>query len=153
MLTLITDRTAEDVRRANLLTNKGSSMTAQEYAEYISGIKGSYNAEDLNRVESAVEYVLERLKLAGFNKPLEIRTNWKFTDFPTEAEMRRYLNNVRYIRTCLPRTEAPNAPEDMVFFTFEEANDIEKILLAVDKAITNISLAWYYSAEVYAGEV
>ena len=37
--------------------------------------------------------------------------------------------------------------------THTEANDIEKILLDVDELITNMTAAYYYSGELYGGEV
>ena len=49
--------------------------------------------------------------------------------------------------------DVPQVPPDMDRLNYEEANDIEKILLAVDDAITRISKSWYYSGDIYAGEV
>ena len=41
----------------------------------------------------------------------------------------------------------------MLGLSWEEANAIESILLAVDEAVTRMSQAWYYSGDLYAGEV
>ena len=51
------------------------------------------------------------------------------------------------------RDGTPQAPADMLGLTWEEANAIESILLAVDEAVTRMSQAWYYSGDLYAGEV
>lgn len=155
LLDLITDRTKADVDRVINLAAKGiEGMTEDELAEFLAGMKGAYNATDLNRVESAVQYVAQRLTIAGLHPVLETKTLWDKKEFPVREEMERYLGNIRKLRSLLPMAaDVPAAPEDMDRLTHEEANNIEKILLAIDAVITNISLAWLYSSEVYAGEV
>lgn len=60
--TLITDRTAADVARVHELAVKGyAGMTAAELAEWLAGVKGAYNAVDLNRVGTALNYLRDRL--------------------------------------------------------------------------------------------
>lgn len=49
--TLITDRTQADVTRWKTLHDKGwFRMSPEEKVEWSSGLKGTYNATDLNRV-------------------------------------------------------------------------------------------------------
>lgn len=65
--TLITDRTQADVNRALALSAKGwAAMTAAEREEFAAGMKGAYNATDLNRVNAAMEYLDTRLKAMGY---------------------------------------------------------------------------------------
>ena len=65
--TLITDRTQADVNRVLTLSAKGwAAMTAAEREEFEAGMKGSYNATDLNRVNAAMEYLDTRLKAMGY---------------------------------------------------------------------------------------
>lgn len=65
--TLITDRTQADVNRALALSAKGwAAMTAAEREEFAAGMKGTYNATDLNRVNAAMEYLDTRLKAMGY---------------------------------------------------------------------------------------
>lgn len=60
--TLITDRTAADVARVHELAVKGyAGMTVAELAEWLAGMKGAYNAVDLNRVGTALNYLRDRL--------------------------------------------------------------------------------------------
>lgn len=155
ILNLITDRTRADVERAIDLSVKGLlDMTADELAEFYAGMKGAYNATDLNRVESAVQYIANRLPIAGKSLNLDVKTLWEIKDVPIRSEMERYLGNVRKLREIFVVPDGtPDVPIDMNRLTYEEANNIEKILLVVDEIITNISLAWFYCSEVYAGEV
>lgn len=65
--TLITDRTQADVNRVLTLSAKGwAAMTAAEREEFAAGMKGAYNATDLNRVNAAMEYLESRLVAMGY---------------------------------------------------------------------------------------
>lgn len=153
-LKLITNRNDADISRVSAIRAKGSLMTADELQEWLNGMKGSYNASDLNRVEAAVQYIANRFSVAGIKVDVITRTDWMITDFPTPKEMKRYLDNVKYLRGILTlASDAPQVPDNMDKLTYEEANNIERILIAIDELLTNISLAWYYSNEIYAGEV
>lgn len=146
--TLITDRTAADVEYALAQAlNPDRNNT-----EWLKGLKGTYNATDLNRVEKAVEYVASRLEIAGWRRKPVVKIDWSFSDFPTVSEMQRYLDNIRLLRSALP-VGLPAVPADMNGFTYIEANAIEQILLLLDAAVTNIMLNIYYSNEKRSGEV
>lgn len=152
---LITDRTEADVRRVKALAAKGwAGMTAAERTEWLGETRGAYNASDLNRVGSAVDYVAGRLRSCGIAVSVVPRMDWQETDIPTRAEMAAYLADIATLRAALPpRGGTPPAPMDMLGLSWEEANAIESILLAVDEAVTRMSQAWYYSGDLYAGEV
>ena len=46
IVTLVTDRTQADVERVRELAAKGfAAMTADEQAEWLAGMKGTYNAD------------------------------------------------------------------------------------------------------------
>lgn len=131
---LIIDRTAEDVRLGNE--------------------KGVYGAVDLNRVGEAIVYITARLKDSGNDISVSPKTDWTRKDIPTPAQMSHYLEQIQKVRDALavyPTT--PAVSTDMEGLTHTEANDIEKILLDVDQLITNMIAAYYYSGELYGGEV
>ena len=155
LLNLITDRTQTDVDYVIRLSQKGwSGMTAEEKAEWESDLKGAYNASDLNRVGNAVNYVAGRLEDAGYTVSVNPKIDWLESDVPTESSMEQYLKNVETIRNTLTvPSNTPNVPDDMEGLTYEEANDIERILLAVDALITNMINAYFYSNEIVCGEV
>lgn len=155
LLNLITDRTQADVDYAARLNAAGwDGMTADERTAWTLGLKGTYNAADLNRVGNAVNYVAGRLEGAGYSVPVNPKIDWLESDIPTYSDMEIYLNNVEIIRgTLTVPTATPEVPEDMEGLTYEEANDIERILLAVDAMITNMINAYFYSNEIVCGEV
>lgn len=146
---LVTDRTAADVQR---VLDLSKALPTENMEEWLAGMKGSYNVFDLNRVELAVLYVIERLRIAGWYITVESKTDWKLSDFPTVSEMTRYLNNIRKLRSALPNG-LPAVPAYMDEFTYNEANDIERLLEMLDAAVTNIMANVFYSNELYSGEV
>lgn len=152
---LITDRTQADVDRYTELKMKRlSGMTADEKAEWETQLKGAYNYTDMNRVESAVEYVANRLTEAGYIIIPVIKKNWAKTDKPTLADFNRYLKNVSDIRSALATYETtPDAPTTERKLSFQMANDIEKILTDVDDLISKMMSAYFYSGDLYSGEV
>ncbi len=154
-LHLVTDRTYGDVERANYLNDKGiTGMSPAELQEWLSGLKGCYNASDLNRVESAVQYLLDRLDKVGIFLELEIKNTWQTTDWPTAKNMERYLYNLRSVRSALTLPMGtPNVPATVNNLDYEKANDIEKLLEIVDILISNIEQAFLFSGEIYSGEV
>ena len=155
MLNLITDRTQADVDRVRQLAQKGlGNMTADEKTEWLNGLKGAYNASDLNRVGAAVAYVAGRLTGYGYAVSVDPRQDWQMADIPTPESMTAYLADVAALRAALTvAADTPEVPEDMERLTWQEANDIEQILVDVDELLTRMAAAWFYSGDLYAGEV
>lgn len=156
ILHLITDRTQADVDRVRYLSRRINAgvATAAEVEEYGGALKGSYNAEDLNRVGAAVEYVANRLREYGYDVAVTPKTDWQEGEDTAPPELETYRENVAALRAVLPvGKNTPQAPASMERLTFQAANDLERILLDVDQLITNITLAWFYAGEVFSGEV
>lgn len=155
ILYLVTDRKESDVAYVKLLSGKGlGGMSDAEKAEWLSGLKGAYTASDLNRVESAVDYVAGRLQSFGNAVEVYPKKGWATNDVPTVSTMKRYLNDVAALRAVfavMPTT--PEVPPDMDGLTYTEANNIEQILKDIDLLITNMTASWFYSGDLYAGEV
>ena len=72
-MNLIYDRTAEDVERALALAKKAEAgtLTGTEKTEWLAGMKGCYNAADMNRVEAAVKQLAAELNAAGYPAAVE----------------------------------------------------------------------------------
>ena len=131
----ITDRSYSHVARLKKLRSIGwKNMTDSQKAEYTGyASKGAYNYTDLNRVESAVA---ELSKILGLT--LSTRTTWNMRGAPYQADMRRYLNNVKAIRDACPgNIEFPPLPDSMDKLTIEGANNIEKVLELVYQTVNS----------------
>lgn len=161
-LGLITDRTWADVQRVAELAAKGyDAMTAAERAEWDGGLKGAYNAADLNRVEDAVGYLADSLaalpqelraladglgvawdKLfdlpysAADYESLSIRTDWADAALPRRSEMARYLSNVVQITKAFAG-KYPTLPASMEALTYVSANAIEDALETADSLMAD----------------
>lgn len=150
---LITDRTQADVvyflRQMQKWQN--GTLTDPEKTEYLAGLKGAYNAVDLNRVEGAVQAVNDYLNamqsnldtyreaqfvasdpfwLVPFAHPLvlSIKTDWAMSNLPTVSDMERYLGNVDRLTNQIPIVKA--LPATMEGMTYTGANEIERAILA-----------------------
>ncbi len=72
---LITDRTIADVNRVKYLSSLWGPAPGQwrgtrdELVEWSNGLKGAYNAADLNRLTLAANYLLTWLKESGYKVP------------------------------------------------------------------------------------
>ena len=151
----ITDRSEADVARWKTLHDKGwHAMTDAERAEWQSYMKGCYNISDMNRVELAVQELSGRLTELGYTPPaLQTKTTWSTVDVPTKADFDRYFGNVDALKQVLPSfPSSPATPTTAQRFDYQKANDLEKILLDIDVAITNLKKAWYFTGDIFAGE-
>lgn len=166
--TLIFDRTQEDVDRVYALKQKIlngglTSLTAEEKTEYMGGMRGAYNATDLNRVGQAVSYLADRFTdLPGeletyreekgvaddelYHVPYDPSTvvvspkqDWTVADIPTNSQVQTYLNNLLVLRRqlVLP-ADAPVVPTSLNNLTFDTANQIEYLLWLVNAALVEV---------------
>ena len=154
-LSLITDRTAQDVERWRYLHTKGwDAMSEAEREEWQTSLKGAYNYTDMNRVESAVQFIADRFLDLGYYVAPEVKMIWSVSDHPTKADMDRYFANIALLRsilTVLPTT--PKAPTTEKKLDYQVANDIEQILTDVDRLISSVKQGWYYAGDVFTGEI
>lgn len=152
--TLITDRTQADVERVKELAVKGfAAMTAAEQAEWLAGMKGAYNAADLNRVGTALNYLAGRLASICGRSTWTAKTDWAVTDIITASQAEAYRKQVQSIRDALTYPAGtPDAPE-LGRLTYTGANDIERILTLCEELIVNVAKSFRHTgaAECAAG--
>lgn len=154
-LSLVTDRSEEDVARWRELHQKGfSNMTAEEQSEWLGTMKGRYDHTDMNRVEAAVKYLSERFSEQGYIYVPVVKTDWSPADIPTRADMDRYFGNVDGLKTLIavfPTT--PPSPFAGDRLDYIMANDLEQILMDLDRAYLNMTQSRNYAGDINAGEV
>lgn len=139
--TLITDRTRADVMAGNA--------------------KGTYNASDLNRVGTAMNYIADRLRAAGYDPHISPKTGWKDDDWVNPATQSVYLGDLIELRNQITMLEStPQVPPRILAtsinsgdgLTYEWANDIEQIILDLDDALNRLQLSFWCCGEIYCGE-
>ena len=153
--TLVTDRTVDDVARVHELAVKGhAGMTAAELAEWLGGMKGAYNAADLNRVGAALNYLRDRLTgICGRDITWQAKTDWAQTDVITAEQGSAYHDQIIDVRAALTYpANAPDVPE-IALLTYAGANDIERILTICETLVDHVIHAFRYTgaAECTAG--
>lgn len=144
---LITDRTEADVARVHELAAKGfAAITAAEQAEWLAGMKGAYNAADLNRVGTALNYLAGRLgSICGSSITWTAKTDWAATDIITASQAVEYRRQIQDIRDALTYPAGtPDAPQ-LGRLTYTGANDIERILALCEELIDNITKAFRHT--------
>ena len=133
-LHLVTDRTQADVTARNQ--------------------KGTYNASDLNRVGAAMIYVADKLREMGYAPSVSPKTDWVDLEWFTPSAAMVYLKDLEELRRQFAMMQTtPDVPAGMDRFTHQEANNIEKILEDIDLLLTNAAKAWFFSGDVFSGEV
>ena len=133
--TLITDRTQADID-ALIASLKSGNNPADH--------KGSYNASDLNRVEQAVLYLVDRLGLIGITHSASMKTDWTNTDI---------LSGVSGILAKIREYRADtHLPESIRKLDYTGANQIEDLLKETELAVTRILLSYRgYSGRQISG--
>lgn len=133
-LDLITDRTASETGNTS---------------------KGFYFSNDLNRVGYAIDYLKDWLYSFGYSLETSPKKDWTMEDIPSKAQMEHYLEDINTIKSMLTRIngEGPEPPETMRFLRWNKANDIEQILVNLEENLNRIPPAYFYSNEIFAGEL
>jgi hypothetical protein len=150
---MVTDRSISDVEIAKSLIKKGlSNMTDSERQQFLNGLKGAYNYTDFNRVESAIEYlaqrllmtpkeILQRLQSSGvafdsfFDVPynqknyeyMQTKTNWQVSDLLLEEDRKRYISNILSVISSL-NISMSDVPKKLENINHIGANRIEQSL-------------------------
>lgn len=133
---LVTNRTQADVDLVVSLTKKwlDGTITSAEKTQWNNGLKGSYNASDLNRVGQAVEYIANILNSSGHPVSVTAKQNWTYTDIPDVTQMRAFLTDLSVLKSNVSGV-ANAVPASMDYLTYEMANNIEQLLVNVYNAI------------------
>lgn len=112
----VTDRTDADVR------NKTD--------------KGFYNHTDLNRVGHNTDHLAGLLNGYGYAVTVNPKTNWKQKDIPRQTDMTLYLADLNALKSAFyGTTELPGAMDNL---NYEDANNIEKLLLEIEEYINRM---------------
>ena len=112
-----------------------------------------YHATDLNRAEAACADLYQRFTDYGYAVTVSPKADWSESDTPTASQMETYRLNIVNLRSVIAvMASTPETPETMRALDYVKANDIERILQDLDTLITNMSQAWFFSGDLYAGE-
>ena len=112
---------------------------------------GSYDWRDYNRVQDAAVYLQDLLTDAGYAVEIMPMPTWSRADIPTPGQLSDYLANVRRLRDVL--AVEVTLPGTMARLTWQGANAIEEALRQMEVLLGNMEKAWFYSGDLFCGEV
>jgi hypothetical protein len=151
---LITDRTDLEVYEGNQLNGiKYADMSVAQKTAYGAG-RGAYRHTDANRVGQACAEIYAIAQSYSYDIPgyVALRTDYTAQERPTPAEMTQYLATVNAIKTAFSASQT--LPATMRFITYEDANNIEKLLAEVNDIMERmlsifVRCGVWYSAGVF----
>lgn len=125
--------------------------------------KGYYNYTDLNRVNAAAAYLVEELEGAGYAVPgFSAQQEWGMSSIPSESDMSEYLGIIKSLKYIINIPEeddnvcvvgigttnngysagnggVQSGPDTMSWLNFILANDIERILVTVNRSLDRLA--------------
>lgn len=154
MLDLIYDRTVDDVAEALRLTQKAfaGTLTDEEKTVWLAGMKGAYDATDMNRVAAAVSTLSGLLNAAGYKNEVSAQ-NFVEGEDSTDEKYSVYLSNVQTLRDAIAvRASTPSVPAADAKLDYVGANNIEKILADLDELLGWMTYSRKYCGTFAAGQ-
>lgn len=154
MLNLIYDRTADDAAEALRLARKAfaGTLTDEEKTAWLAGLKGAYNAADMNRVAAAVSTLSGLLNAAGYKNEISAQSFADGED-STDEKYSTYLANVQTLRDAIAvRASTPELPAADAKLDYVGANNIEKILADLDELLGWMTYSRKYCGTFAAGQ-
>lgn len=116
--------------------------------------KGNYNASDLNRVAAAVNYISAMFAQYGYSVPEAVAADWQTNDLPRRSKIDEHHSKTLADIGLISYPDKPEwVPATLDRLTIEGANAIEKALHSLIIAGRNIPESWYFSGELYGGEI
>ena len=107
--------------------------------------KGFYNLSDIERVNSYISYLSDEL---GLNLTVNMLA---FGEKLTRAEIQSIIDNVNAIRAAwYVATDTPQTPIPLVW-DYRKANDLERIVKALDEFMQSAKVDKLYSGTFRAG--
>lgn len=154
MLNLVYDRTAGDVAEALRLMQKAfaGTLTDEEKTVWLAGMKGTYDAIDMNRVAAAVSTLSGLLNAAGYKNEVSAQ-NFVEGEDSTDEKYSAYLSNVQTLRDAIAvRASTPELPAADAKLDYIGANNIEKILADLDELLGWMTYSRKYCGTFAAGQ-
>lgn len=115
--------------------------------------KGTLCADDLNRMEDNTLYINSRLAAEGHGVSVPSKIDWVRTDWPTQTELERIVQNVRRLRDNFCQTNRmPELPESMLNPHYSGINAIEQTQRELDNMTDRLIEGYRYSGTFFCGE-
>ena len=139
----IFNRNSNDVLKVQTYDTIGFQYLSDEQKqEWMGGLKGALNFNDLNRIENNMEFLANLYEIENMN----FKTNWSCIDIPSRLDFQRIVVNLKVLETT------PKIP-DLPLNSYQKINDLEKILYDLYWVYENGSLAFARNDEKFKSEL
>lgn len=122
---------------STLVTDRGSGAT--------------YGIDDTNRVGSATALLAQLLTAEGYVTTVNVKTDWAITDIYYVDKLETYLGNVKKCKIQLVGAYDVPLPEDVYYWDYEDANNIERCLIWLRQALDRMRQAYIYCGTINCG--
>lgn len=122
---------------STLVTDRGSGAT--------------YGIDDTNRVGSATVLLAQLLTAEGYVTTVNVKTDWAITDIYYVDQLETYLGNVKKCKIQLVGAYDVPLPEDVYYWDYEDANNIERCLIWLRQALDRMRQAYIYCGTINCG--
>lgn len=143
------DRTQEDVSFAEEKIQEWikAKLTGNPVETY--ELKGCLNLTDINRIESNIQYLSDRLNELHYPPGTSCKV-WERSGLPTERDIRRILSNVNLIISAYYQQDDVSAvPDDMG--TYTDINAIEENLYRIKQLLDSMIAGFQKSGMFRSG--
>lgn len=142
--TPIYDRTQDDVKYAK-----------NNQSIYDTELKGALDYRTLNRIESNIEYLSNRLNLYSYDNVTNIKTDWVINEYLYHTDISRILANLTIIREVyyiLQGTPTTPVIDLNTPLYYNDINSIERITRDIKYLLDRMPFMFRQSGTFYSGE-
>ena len=110
-----------------------------------------YGIDDTNRVGSATALLAQLLTAEGYVTTVTVKTDWAITDIYYVDLLETYLGNVKKCKIQLVGDYNIPLPENVYYWDYNDANNIERCLIWLKHAIDRMRQAYIYCGTMNCG--
>ena len=144
------DRTHEDVEFATRKIAEWVSAVITGQPLIVYDLKGCLNVTDINRIETDIAYLSERLGGYYYRSGATSKV-WDKSGIPDSTDTNRIINNVKsMIKVFCQKSTAPPVPNNLL--GYEEVNAIEKNLALIKELIEYMVSSFKYCGVTQSGQ-
>lgn len=152
----IWQRTQQDVNYAKYLNDKiaktgWNSLTVDERTKWTSGLIGSLNAIDLNRIEQDTQYLSDLLNSYAYMQSISCKTDWAMSSLPYDVEIERLRSNIEILLDAFHEQEIA-LPIDLDSLNYVKLNAVENNLKLMKEMIHRMEDSFRYSGTFNSGQ-
>lgn len=115
------------------------------------GNGATYGIADTNRVGSATALLAQLLTAEGYITTVNVKTDWAITDIYYVDQLETYLGNVKKCKIQLVGAYDVPLPDDVYYWDYEDANNIERCLIWLRQALDRMRQAYIYCGTINCG--